>query len=104
MIAPVCCVECMRNLEVICFSSAIFLLKCGRQICIEMIRCDSWESEAETMLKWARGGRVQARVGCISLAVAVYCIWQERNQRIFQHNYRTVDTVLRDIDRVLCSC
>lgn len=61
-------------------------------------RCDGWDLETKTMLKWARGGRFQARVGRISLAVAVYCISQERNQRIFQNKYRNVDTILGDIE------
>lgn len=60
----------------------------------------NWQLEVEGLLKWDRGRSDKARVGSIvSFLVVVYCTWQERNQRVFQHKFRNVNGILRDIER-----
>lgn len=63
--------------------------------------CNSWEMEVTAMLKWATGSSFQTRIRRPSLAVVVHCIWQERNQRIFQGISRTEAAVLKDIESYL---
>lgn len=37
-------------------------------------------------------------MGRIAVSVLVYCVWQERYQRLFQHMFRATAGVLRDIE------
>ena len=41
---------------------------------------------------------MMARIGRIGVAVAIYCIWLERNQRIFSSRNCSVDIVIRNIE------
>lgn len=55
----------------------------------------------EDLLNWTKGSSLQARLGRLSFAVVVYCVWQEWNQRIFQRKFRTEAVVLVDIESYL---
>lgn len=66
--------------------------------CGQNYACANWDAEKNAMLNWASGISVKARVGRVAFAVVVYSIWQERNYRIFQNHYRTVNKVLKDVD------
>ena len=66
-----------------------------RYLCIE------WDMVVDDLLVWSKGSSLQSRLGKLTLAVVVYCVWQERNQRIFTRQFRTEEAVLLDIESYL---
>lgn len=44
-------------------------------------------------LKLFKGFNLQTRVGRIAFAVAVYCVWNERNFRILTGRCKTVNVI-----------
>lgn len=45
-----------------------------------------------------KGKHLEPRIGKLAMATAIYCVWQERNQRIFQQRIRSNVQVLKDIE------
>ena len=60
--------------------------------------CHCWDQELEAAVNSFKGNSLFARLGRCCFAITVYCIWQERNQRIFQGKYRIEDVIIRDVD------
>lgn len=58
--------------------------------------CSSWDQEIHEAIQRSGGGSMAARVRKLSLGISVYCIWWERNLRIFQNSARTVERVIRE--------
>lgn len=48
--------------------------------------CGNWSTEERALMRWAVGSTFRARVGRLVFNVSVYCLWQERNQRIFDRH------------------
>ena len=61
-------------------------------------QCTSWQAHMDKALHLFKGVQLQARVGQIAFAATVYCIWQERNMRVFSGRFRTVDVIVHDIE------
>ena len=60
--------------------------------------CSTWEKEIEEGVRRYRGISMQARLGRITMATAVCCVWQEHNNRIFVNRCCIVDGVVRNIE------
>ncbi|XP_060181963.1 uncharacterized protein LOC132611564 [Lycium barbarum] len=56
-----------------------------------------WTDELKWAETWCKGRSSKAEVYKIVLAAAVYYVWQERNNRLFQKRSKGVDGVLRQI-------
>ncbi|XP_015168672.1 uncharacterized protein [Solanum tuberosum] len=61
-------------------------------------RCSAgWNEELEWTTLHANRKTIQDEVYRMTLAVAVYYIWQERNYRIFQQRERTIEEITKQI-------
>ena len=59
--------------------------------------CVNWQEELNEAIHRFRGSSLAARLGRLTMAVTMYCIWEERNARIFQHICRTEDAIMASI-------
>lgn len=55
----------------------------------------------DAILNWAKGDSFSARVGRVASAVVVYCVWQERSQRIFQKYIELQGLYLKTLTTIL---
>lgn len=60
-------------------------------------RCNSWQEELNMAEQYYKGSAMIARIGRLTMGVTLYCLWQERNTRIFQNAIRNEEAVLIDI-------
>ena len=66
------------------------LFKCNLQYI-----CNNWADEVQEATRRFRGASMQAKMGRLAFTVVVYCIWKERNQRIFKGEGSTVYQVIK---------
>ncbi|KAH0775665.1 hypothetical protein KY290_007076 [Solanum tuberosum] len=56
-----------------------------------------WTEEMDWAISHATGKTIQDEVHRMTLATAVYYVWQERNYRIFQKKERTTEVITKSI-------
>lgn len=71
--------------------------------CDVQYMCSNWEEEVEKAVKRFSGSNFGVRLGRVSFTVAVYCLWKERNQRIFRGIAKTPSSVVSDIEKFICA-
>ncbi|WMV57941.1 hypothetical protein MTR67_051326 [Solanum verrucosum] len=59
--------------------------------------CMEWEGGLKWVEKWCKGKSSRAEVYKITLTAAVYFIWKESNQRVFQQKRRSIEDILKHI-------
>lgn len=64
----------------------------------------SWTELLSTAIERYKGHKFCARMGMVGLAASIYCMWQERNQIIFQCNYRSSEICMRVIEDYIKAC
>lgn len=68
---------------------------------------DTISPPRQSMVDWTEeilrkdGRSMRKEIACVTLAAAVYMIWQERNQRIYQKKNRTEELLARAIQSLV---
>ena len=71
--------------------------------CNHNYRCTNWEDELSEVVNRFKGDSLMARVGRLVFAVVIYCIWQERNQRIFGGTWKLHTQLNKEIEQYVCA-
>ena len=58
----------------------------------------TWNEELQNVIASCGGKSFGARILRIAFCVSIYCLWQERNKRIFQQCSYSCNKVLKDIE------
>lgn len=60
-----------------------------------------WHDEVQWALTHMKGNNCVAQVYRMTLAGAIYCLWMERNYRIFQHKHKQKEAIIRQIIQIV---
>ena len=71
--------------------------------CNFQYRSLSWNEELQYVIECCQGRTLGARILRVAFCATIYCLWQERNKRIFQHCNCSSDNVIRDIEGYICA-
>lgn len=61
----------------------------------------NWDYECGWAVGNMRGHGFKAKISCLTFAASVYCIWNERNRRIFQNKVQNWRGVLMRIEEIV---
>ena len=64
-------------------------------------QCQNWLQEEQIAAQRYVGSSLKARLSRLSLSVCIYCLWIERNLRIFQNKYRNTTAVMCEVERYI---
>lgn len=66
-------------------------------------RCSTWDEEIGEAIVRFKGNSLAAKVGRLEFVVAVYYIWQERNQGLFGSHSKPYPHVVKEMRKKKCT-